>query len=112
MEGMMGGGMGGMMGGMGGMGGDQPPPIEGVPRAYFVAKQARESLKSRAPTEEELMTKLETICDDTRESGEWLHSYDMIENGRAIELKRQSQAGECWNECKTVGLACAKVMAE
>ena len=97
MEGMMGGGgMGGMMGGgmmgggMGGMGGGAPPPVEGVRddlpfircgackalvrRAFFVAKQARAELKSRAPTEEEYLTKLEGICDTDQPSGEWMRA--------------------------------------
>ena len=127
MEGMMG-GMGGMMGGMGGMGGGPPPPIEGVRedlpyiqcgtckalvrRAFYVAKTARAELKKRAPTEEEYMAKLEGICDTDLPSGEWVHSYDLVENGRAVSLKKMTQAGECTVECKTVALACASTMAE
>ena len=134
MEGMMGGGMmgggmmgGGMMGGMGGMGG-APPPIEGVRddvpyiqcgackalvrRAFYVAKTARAELKSRAPTEEEYLTKLEGICDTEQPSGEWIHSFDLVEDGRKVSLKRMPQAGECTVECKTVALACANTMAE
>merc|ERR1740117_2317882 len=106
MEGMMG-GMGGMMGGMGGMGGEPPPPIEGVRedlpyiqcgtckalvrRAFHVAKTARAELKSRAPTEEEYLTKLEGICDTDQPSGEWIHSYDLVEDGRKVSLKRMPQ---------------------
>ena len=124
MEGMMGGGM---MGGMGGMGG-APPPIEGVRddvpyiqcgackalvrRAFYVAKTARAELKSRAPTEEEYLTKLEGICDTEQPSGEWIHSFDLVEDGRKVSLKRMPQAGECTVECKTVALACANTMAE
>jgi len=128
MEGMMGGGMmGGMMGG--GMGGPPAPPIEGVSedvkyiecaackvavkRASFLAGKTREAFKKRAPSEEEYLTKLEGICDTTKEAGEWIHSYDMLEkDDRTIELKRMSQPGDCGVECKTIGLACAAVMAE
>jgi hypothetical protein len=127
MEGMMGGGgMGGMMGG--GMGGGAPPPIEGVRtdlpyiqcatckalvrRAFYVAKQAREALKSRAPTEEEYLTKLEGICDTEKPSGEWIHSYDLVESEQAVGLKRMPQVGECGVECKTVAMACASTMGE
>ena len=161
---------GGMMGGMGGMGGGAPPPVEPVRsdvpfiqcgackalvrRAFFVGKQAREALKTRPPTEEEMLTKLEGICDtEDGKGGEWIHGFDMVEksasrlehnagpkrlasppntgsppaccscsrlppdcvrggSGRAIDLKRMPQAGECGVECKTIGLACANVMAE
>jgi len=110
------------------MGGEPPPPIEGVRedlpyiqcgtckalvrRAFHVAKTARAELKSRAPTEEEYLTKLEGICDTDQPSGEWIHSYDLVEDGRKVSLKRMPQAGECKVECKTVSLACANTMAE
>ena len=121
-------GRGGSWGGRGGMGGGPPPPIEGVRedlpyiqcgtckalvrRAFYVAKTARAELKKRAPTEEEYMAKLEGICDTDLPSGEWIHSYDLVENGRAVSLKKMTQAGECTVECKTVALACASTMAE
>jgi len=131
--GMMGGmgGMGGMMGGgMGGMGqGPPPPPIEGrsedvkyiacaackaaVRRASYVASKTRKEYQNRAPTEEEFLTKLEGICDTTKEDGEWIQQYDMVEkDDQTIELKRMSQPGDCGVECKTMGLACTAAMSE
>ena len=38
--------------------------------------------------------------------------YDLVEDGRAVSLKRMPQGGECGVECKTLALACADTMAE
>lgn len=83
-----------------------------VRRAAFVTKKQREALRTTKLTEEAILTSLSGLCDPDVEAGEWLHSYDMVEQSRAIELKRMPTAGVCGVECRTIGLACSAVLNE
>jgi len=112
---------------MGGMGGGEPPPrVEGVitdvpfiecaackavvKRAFFVTKQKRASLTKMKLTEEMILSNISALCNDETPDGEWLHAYDMIEDGRMIILKKMGYSGVCGVECKTVALACQQAL--
>jgi len=107
------------MGGMGGGGKDTPVATDAdvpfiqcatckalVKRAFFVTKQKRATLKKIKLTEEMILSNISTLCNCEAPDGEWTHSYDMVEEGRAITLKRMGYPGVCGVECKTVALAC------
>merc|ERR1712060_267297 len=117
------------MGGMGGMGGMGmgAPPIEAVStdvpyiqcaackaferRASFVTKTLREQQK-RKPTEDEILTLITSLADCETVDGEWLHAYDLVESDSSLSIKRMPVAGVCGVECKTMALACSKVLNE
>uniref|UniRef100_A0A7S2D2E4 Uncharacterized protein n=1 Tax=Haptolina brevifila TaxID=156173 RepID=A0A7S2D2E4_9EUKA len=114
------------MGGMGGTGGGEKEKIEGVSidvpfiqcaackalvkRAFFVTKQKRAALTKVKLTEEMILSNISSLCLDETLDGEWIHSYDMVEDGRTITLKRMGYAGVCAVECKTVALACQSAL--
>jgi len=110
------------------MGGPPPPPPEPVftdvpfiqcaackamtKRAYFTMTKMKENRKKVPLTEEAILTQLSQLCDFQVVQGEWLHSYDMVEKGRAVELKKMNTPGVCGVECATIGYACKTAMNE
>lgn len=81
-----------------------------VKRAFFVTKQWRDSLKKMKLTEEMILSSLGGLCDVNEASGEWIHWYDMVEDGRAINLKKMSYVGDCDVKCATIALACSETL--
>ena len=139
----MGGGMGGGMGGMGGMPPPPPiTGVDAdvqhilcstceqlVKRSVFVITQMREALKKTTVSEDTILEYLAGdpghalpnapatasggICNPDKKEGEWMHSFDMVEDAetRSIALKKMPVKGECGVECKTIALACSEVLA-
>merc|ERR1719362_2361746 len=65
-------------------------------------------------SEEAMQAKLADMCVVSSDEGSWITEYDMVESkdGKAIELKRQNEAGACEVECKTIVEACKMVVQE
>lgn len=117
------------MGGMGG-GGQGGPPPEPFPAVnsdvkYITCSTCKtlakkihtESSKWNAKitkSEEALQGKVSEMCDPKSTPGSWITEYDMVESkdGKAVDLKRQSQQGECEVECNTIAMACRQVLQE
>lgn len=124
-----GGGMGGMPG-MGDGGGGGAPPDELFPAVKsdvkFIACSTCKALARRlhaesskwgpaiTGSEEAIAGKVAEMCDTTSNAGSWITEYDMVEtsDGKRIDLKRQSQKGECEVECNTIKQACKDVLQE
>jgi len=65
-------------------------------------------------SEEAIQGEVSKMCDATSETGSWITEYDMVESsdGKAINLKRHSEQGDCEIECKTIAEACKQVLQE
>ncbi|CAK0909846.1 unnamed protein product [Prorocentrum cordatum] len=124
-----GGGMGGMPGMGGGGGGGEPPPepfpavksdvkfiVCSTCKALARKLHAESSKWGSAITgsEEAIAGKVAEMCETASEAGSWITEYDMVESsdGKAINLKRHSQKGECEVECNTIKQACKDVLQE
>lgn len=63
-------------------------------------------------TELEIIEVTESICDVTKEEGDWIQWLDIEEEKDRLKLVEQSLVGECNSVCKTIQKACQEVMGD
>ena len=80
---------------------------------------AREAAKLRGSKgakleESDVLEMVEKACDPETETGEWLLKHDLVEKGSALKMQFMGEDafGKCGQECKTMQLACEKIVAD
>lgn len=65
-------------------------------------------------TEADVLDKVEKVCDVETVEGEWLLKHDLVEKGDALAMVHMGDDvyGKCNSECKTMQLACEKIVAD
>ena len=65
-------------------------------------------------TEADVLEKVEKVCDVETVEGEWLLKHDLVEKGDALAMVHMGEDvyGKCNSECKTMQLACEKIVAD
>ena len=65
-------------------------------------------------TEADVLGKVEKVCDVETVEGEWLLKHDLVEKGDALAMVHMGDGvyGKCNSECKTMQLACEKIVAD
>lgn len=77
-----------------------------------VKKMRDEATPSHKVREVDILESLEHMCDPDVDDGDWISTYDIVEEGTQLKLVETGAPSSCNSECRTIARACENLIEE
>ncbi|GLI59428.1 hypothetical protein VaNZ11_001311, partial [Volvox africanus] len=74
--------------------------------ARNIAKDLGQLAGAKKVSEADILERLEKMCNPDQNEGDWITTYDIVEQGADLHLKDTGMVGKCKSKCRTIARTC------